>query len=1064
MRRAYSFSISALGVSTRPPNAPFVIERLQVFHRARRILDKTHHDMVTRVIFTLIVSLCYILPLTYPKCIAERERVHRALALHHCNSGFVVTSTKHPNKCCSQGSAEPIAHVGKILSLVAKWPSAVSASVHTSGRGYAETMQRREPASAAPAQVTAADIGESSATDFRTSSDTARPFWRRWRRTQRSHPPSAPIVEPVVDEKDVKPDQSYPFKLKFAASNVRFHPEDLPYAYEPADVYRGLDEYIHARRAARHAQRRAQRRIDLGKDSDDDSDDSSSSSSSGPQVISRLRAFFADSSDSDSETSSSESQGSAASETTRKSTDADGRSPVNQSRRDLGVSPAFSPWTPRLSAFTPGRRRRRRRRMRRSGNARRAHNDPHMITASRRARRNARRLRELAGGVTQYMLYTPMRDNHDRLLKTQSWNEVEQRFIEYFTYHAQIDGHAGDLGMPIDSGMSSFFIQPTPQVPHDSDSVAGDLALPPPALEFDESQYHESHDLDREHSTGLHMSDVPLTPFYRASSDSGLSPMPFSVPSTPMGRFGPNIGEATPRRRVPTIPEEPQESSRHVASTPDLDALQLPEAALDVDEPAERAPLSSVETSLRSHAWWLDIHCPTYKDMQELSLHFPLHPLTVEDILKQEPREKYEVYERLGYYFIVLRAIDENYFRLIRKGKTEEVKDIPTSPGMLEKRMENNISERVHIEIVKSAISKDGLEGLGTGFMSMYLVVFAHGVLSFHFEDVTKHTEHVRQRLGSKAISMNHSPDWIVHKLYDSIVDAYTPYISFLMHEVAYIESLSNDESLSPFGEEFQMGQTPPFFKRWYQALQHYRHKKSKAAKGRQEVQDSSEKQAQSGMEKQSDELGQENGLDTEEGEESSSHQLFSTAQAVHQSLFIRKIARAREIVTGLTRLLSPKPDVLRALHKRLGETFYAESDDMILVYFDDVYDHVASMLAQLAERESALSHTLSSFLSRASMANGQFQVKQRTFVFVGSSIATIVFLCTFCTSFFSMNVYVPDSYQDEDFPEDKLDDNLHTFGGLVVFIISLPFLFMIFYYFLAKRAKKKNEQIVKSR
>lgn len=97
-------------------------------------------------------------------------------------------------------------------------------------------------------------------------------------------------------------------------------------------------------------------------------------------------------------------------------------------------------------------------------------------------------------------------------------------------------------------------------------------------------------------------------------------------------------------------------------------------------------------------------------------------------------------------------------------------------------------------------------------------------------------------------------------------------------------------------------------------------------------------------------------------------------------------------------------------------------------------------------------------------MANGQFQVKQRTFVFVGSSIATIVFLCTFCTSFFSMNVYVPDSYQDEDFPEDKLDDNLHTFGGLIVFIISLPFLFMIFYYFLAKRAKKKNEQIVKSR
>lgn len=38
-----------------------------------------------------------------------------------------------------------------------------------------------------------------------------------------------------------------------------------------------------------------------------------------------------------------------------------------------------------------------------------------------------------------------------------------------------------------------------------------------------------------------------------------------------------------------------------------------------------------------------------------------LHPLTLEDILQQESREKLEVFPRLGYYFIVFRAIEAQY-------------------------------------------------------------------------------------------------------------------------------------------------------------------------------------------------------------------------------------------------------------------------------------------------------------------------------------------------------------------------------------------------------------------
>lgn len=40
-----------------------------------------------------------------------------------------------------------------------------------------------------------------------------------------------------------------------------------------------------------------------------------------------------------------------------------------------------------------------------------------------------------------------------------------------------------------------------------------------------------------------------------------------------------------------------------------------------------------------------------------------LHPLTLEDILHQETREKLELFPRLGYYFIVFRALESDRTR-----------------------------------------------------------------------------------------------------------------------------------------------------------------------------------------------------------------------------------------------------------------------------------------------------------------------------------------------------------------------------------------------------------------
>lgn len=49
-----------------------------------------------------------------------------------------------------------------------------------------------------------------------------------------------------------------------------------------------------------------------------------------------------------------------------------------------------------------------------------------------------------------------------------------------------------------------------------------------------------------------------------------------------------------------------------------------------------------------------------------------LHPLTLEDILQQDPREKLEHFPKLGYYFIVFRAIESQKTRQLHSGTSKK--------------------------------------------------------------------------------------------------------------------------------------------------------------------------------------------------------------------------------------------------------------------------------------------------------------------------------------------------------------------------------------------------------
>lgn len=106
----------------------------------------------------------------------------------------------------------------------------------------------------------------------------------------------------------------------------------------------------------------------------------------------------------------------------------------------------------------------------------------------------------------------------------------------------------------------------------------------------------------------------------------------------------------------------------------------------------------------------------------------------MEDILQQEPREKLEIFPKLGYYFVVFRAIEGQKSRQ-RFQSRQGGGDLASGPGD---------------------------EGI-IGAVNVYLVVFREGICSvspclpfslshysqddkFHFEDISG--EHDRRRMG----------------------------------------------------------------------------------------------------------------------------------------------------------------------------------------------------------------------------------------------------------------------------------------------------------------------------
>ncbi|TVY68853.1 putative metal ion transporter [Lachnellula suecica] len=136
--------------------------------------------------------------------------------------------------------------------------------------------------------------------------------------------------------------------------------------------------------------------------------------------------------------------------------------------------------------------------------------------------------------------------------------------------------------------------------------------------------------------------------------------------------------------------------------------------------------------------WWLDVLSPTDAEMKVLSKTFGIHPLTAEDIMMREAREKVELFR--NYYFVNYRSFEQDM---------------------------NN---------------EDFLEPV-----DMYVVVFREGVISFHFS-MTPHPANVRRRIRQLQDYLILSSDWISYAIIDDITDVFAPLIQNIEDEVDDID------------------------------------------------------------------------------------------------------------------------------------------------------------------------------------------------------------------------------------------------------------------------------------
>ncbi|KAF8324880.1 uncharacterized protein EI90DRAFT_2933583 [Cantharellus anzutake] len=434
---------------------------------------------------------------------------------------------------------------------------------------------------------------------------------------------------------------------------------------------------------------------------------------------------------------------------------------------------------------------------------------------------------------------------------------------------------------------------------------------------------------------------------------------------------------------------------------------------------------STILSNLWQKAWWLDVASPTWEDMRMLGTLLHLHPLTLEDILHQDPREKVEIFPRLGYYFVVIRSVDLNKYLAER-----DREQLPGDDGQSQ-----NEEETLNVT-------------------NVYITVFREGICSFHFSDLSEHVNRVR----NKFLQMNNdttvmTSDHIAHGLMDSIVDAFIPVIKRIGSEVENVDRL-----VAGVQDEDQM------LRDWQTALQHAEVTQQVATPPR-------------GVEPEAIDVFHLNEKrkeslptpPTSQPRHRTWNRAWRRSSSLMQYLFRHisrycaslgtacahrikklwrrlvsarmtgrpkwravKLARAktltrmsqtRRTVTLLARLLAPKNEALGILRKRL--TGVAD----LGAHLDDVQDHLLTMQQSLVYYERVLAHSQPTYLSGLRVNLAQATNRADSTLWKLSVLLTAIYCMQVVIGIFSMNVHVPHNHRPKDDPLGAPVGHFYLFG-----------------------------------
>lgn len=197
----------------------------------------------------------------------------------------------------------------------------------------------------------------------------------------------------------------------------------------------------------------------------------------------------------------------------------------------------------------------------------------------------------------------------------------------------------------------------------------------------------------------------------------------------------------TRRERALSPPREATTAGSSRAGSGEATPIGIKSPEPSLNKPSQTSGVEVKEKVVRygdRPVWWLDILCPTEAEMKVISKAFGIHPLTAEDIMLQEAREKVELFRH--YYFVNYRTFDQD------------------------------INSENYLEPVNMAV-----------------VVFREGVLSFHFS-MTPHPANVRRRIRQLKDYLILSSDWISYAIIDDITDVFQPLIQNIEDEVDEID------------------------------------------------------------------------------------------------------------------------------------------------------------------------------------------------------------------------------------------------------------------------------------